>query len=200
MKTFNLKNKLSLEASYLAGLLPQRNQAGLFYQDEYSSRSNLAHFSLSSENKRILKKTSSFTYQTIALSQFQFTPAVKKQIFKWIKALNWDFPIASVKTLFTNHLFNYLYIWKNSQKQTCAYSLCLFDSHFSHIAYVFYDPQYARQDLPIRLSLQVIEDSYRQKLNYCYLGRFNPDSKLGFYKRNFPGFEYFAHGAWIPYN
>lgn len=188
MAKYNLKIKTDLQATYQSGFLPQRNSKQLFYKDS-SCRSNLTDFSLNSENRRILRKTDQFSYQTQSLNQFNFNPSVQKQIKTWIKKLGWDFPISSVKKIFTDHMFNTIYIWKNQTNQLVAYSVCYFGSDFSHIAYVFYDPKYANQNLPIRLSLQVSIDSHNQGLKYCYLGRFN--SSTGFYKRNLPGFEFY---------
>lgn len=198
---FNIKNNLSIEENYQQGLLPQRNSKDSFYQDENSSsRSRLENLIFSSENRRIFKKTDSFSFKRIKLSEFFYNSQIQKQIFQWVRGLNWDFPTSSIKTVFTNHIFNYLYIWYDIDQQVCAYSLCYFEDKFSHIAYVFYDPKYAHQDLPIRLALQVVKDSFDQGLEYCYLGRFNLETKLGYYKRSFPGFQYFTQGAWITYN
>lgn len=198
---YNIQNNLSIEENYFQGLLPQRNSKDYFYQDEnYSSRCLLNNFQLSSENRRIFKKTDSFTFDKIPLSEFKYTPLIQKQIINWIKELNWDFPSSSIKTVFTNHIFNYLYIWYDQNKKVCAYSICYFNENISHIAYVFYDPKFAHNDLPIRLSLQVISDSFDSKLKYCYLGRFHPETKMGFYKRNFPNFQYYLNNHWTPYN
>lgn len=194
MNQFNLQNSLSVEQNYQNGLLPQRNQNGLWYF-ESSSRSNLSRFSLSSENRRIFNKTQNFTFEKIPLSQFKYTPEIQKTIFKWLQQLKWNFPISSVKKIFTQHIFNYLYIWKDTDNNVAAYSVCYLSNSISHIAYVFYDPNLSHSNLPIRLVLQVIQDSADQKLKYCYLGRFSKD--VGFYKRNMPGFEYFDKGGWI---
>ncbi len=198
MTQFNIQNQLSPAENYQSGLLPQRNQINFWYQDS-SSRSNLSNFQLSSENRRIINKTQEFTYQLISLKDFNYTPKVQKQIFSWLKLLGWDFPVSSVKTIFTNHIFNYLYIWKDQQQNTVAYSICYFSKEISHIAYVFYDPQYSHGNLPIRLVLQTVSDSHDRGLKYCYLGRFS--SETGFYKRNMPGFEYFdsKNKQWIKY-
>lgn len=186
---FNITNDLSIEQNYTNGLLPQRNSKSSFYQ-ETSCRSNLANFSLSSENRRILRKTNDFSYE---ISPIFFNIDIKKQIFQWLKILKWDFPISSVKQIFTDHIFNYIYIWKKDN-QIVAYSICYFSENISHIAYVFYDPQYSHGDLPIRLVLQFIIDSHQKGLKYAYLGRFSENS--GFYKRNMPGFEYFNNNQW----
>lgn len=197
---YNLKNNLTIEENYERGLLPQRNSKDYFYQDEnFSSRCSLQSFSLSSENRRIINKTQNFSYKKIVLSKFNFDNDTQKNVSDWVKNLGWKFPTSSIKTVFTDHIFNYLYIWSDINKKVCAYSICYFDKNFSHIAYVFYDPSYAHQDLPIRLALQVVIDSAQLKLKYCYLGRFNPETKLGYYKRNFLGFEYYINNHWTPY-
>jgi arginyl-tRNA--protein-N-Asp/Glu arginylyltransferase len=187
---FNIKNDLTIEQNYANGLLPQRNLKNAFYQDT-SCRSDLADFSLSSENRRILHKTSNFTYETVPLF---FNLDIQKQVFQWLKGLKWDFPISSVKQIFTDHIFNYLYIWKKDN-DVVAYSVCYFSANISHIAYVFYDPQYSHSDLPIRLVLQFVIDSQQKDLKYAYLGRFSENT--GFYKRNMPGFEYFKNNQWL---
>lgn len=194
MTQFNLNTTDSIEVNYQNGLLPQRNQKDLWYQ-ESSSRSNLNNFNLTSENRRILRKTENFSFEKINLKDFKYDLSIQKKIFNWVKEIGWDFPISSIKTIFTNHIFNYLYIWKDEKNQEVAYSICYFSDTISHIAYVFYDPKYNHSNLPIRLVIQIIIDSHQAKLNYCYLGRFSPNT--GFYKRNMPGFEYFENHQWL---
>lgn len=195
---FNQQNTLLPEENYQNGLLPQRNHKNYWYSDS-SSRANISSFYLSSENRRIISKTNLYTFQLIPLSEFKYSPLIQKTIFRWIKKIGWDFPMSSVKTIFTNHLFNYVYVWQDQYQNVVAYSICYFSTSVSHIAYVFYDPKLSHNNLPIRLSLQTIIDSYEKKLKYCYLGRFNPETKLGFYKRDLPGFEYFKDNHWIKY-
>jgi len=194
MAKYNLKNFHSIEENYALGLLPQRNDKNFWYSDT-SSRANLTSFQISSENRRIINKTQDFFYELKPFSTFKYDSSIQKNIFHWIKKLNWDFPISSVKKIFTNHIFNYIYIWKNQNNQTVAYSICYFSSQISHIAYVFYDPAFSHENLPIRLVIQTIIDSHDKNLKFCYLGRFSPD--CGYYKRNMPGFEYFKDNNWI---
>ena len=161
---YNVKNSNSVDQNYQSGFLPQRNDPQAFYQDS-SCRSNLVDFKLSSENRRILKKTDQFSYELVPI---YYNLEIQKQIFQWLKALKWDFPISSVKTVLSQHLFNYLYIWKKNQK-VIAYSVCYFSPQISHIAYVFYDPVYSHLDLPIRLVLQFVIDSHQKNLQFAYL-------------------------------
>ncbi len=199
MPNFNIKNHLSPEENYQSGLLPQRNKKDLYYRQS-SCRSRLANFSLSSENRRILSKTQHFSFQLLPLKNFTLTPAIQKEIILWTKKLDWNFPPSSIKTVFNKHIFNYLYLWQNANRQTVAYSLCYFSDSISHIAYVFYQPNLAHLNLPIRLTLQVIIDSQAKNLNFCYLGRFSREN--GYYKRNMPGFETYDYQqhTWQPLN
>lgn len=196
MVKYNLKNSNSIENNYSLGLLPQRNNQDYWYSDT-SSRSNLSYFQISSENRRIINKTQDFFCEFQPLSAFKYSPSIQKTIFHWIKELNWDFPISSVKKIFTDHIFNYVYIWKNQQNEVVAYTICYFSQKISHTAYVFYNPTLSHKDLPIRLVIQTIIDSHDKNLEFCYLGRFSSD--CGYYKRNMPGFEYFRDGNWIKY-
>ncbi|OIP87387.1 hypothetical protein CO009_02560 [Candidatus Shapirobacteria bacterium CG_4_8_14_3_um_filter_35_11] len=197
-KMFNQQTQNTIKENYNHGLLPQRNNKDYWYSDS-SSRSNLSKFNLSSENRRIISKTNHYKYQVIPLSQFKYSLFIQKTIFKWIKEIGWNFPISSVKTIFTNHIFNYVYVWQDLDGNVVAYSICYFSKNISHIAYVFYNPKLSHNNLPIRLTLQTIIDSHDKNLNYCYLGRFNPKTKLGYYKRELPGFEYYKNNNWIKY-
>lgn len=196
MPEFNISIANNIEENYNSGLLPQRNSKNLFYK-ESSSRSNLANFILSSENRRILRKTENFSYQKKPLNEFDFNHQTQKQIHDWIKKMEWNLPTSSIKKIFTDHIFNYVYIWKNENNEIVAYSVCYFSQEISHIAYVFYNPNYSHTNLPIRLVLQVIIDSKDLNLKFCYLGRFSKET--GFYKRTMPGFEYFDNNNWIKY-
>lgn len=195
---FNQTNTSTPAENYFKGLLPQRNAKNYWYS-ETSSRSNLKEMSLSSENRRIINKTNNYQFQLLPLSSFRYSPHIQKIIFRWIKEIGWNFPISSVKTIFTNHLFNYVYVWQDNNNDIVAYSICYFSDSISHIAYVFYDPLLSHDNLPIRLTLQAIIDSHSKELQYCYLGRFDPETKLGFYKRDLPGFEYFKDNNWLKY-
>lgn len=197
MSQFNLQNTLSIDQNYENGLLPQRNDKNLFYS-QTSCRSNLKNFNLSSENRRIIRKTEGFIFQKIPINDFKYDFTVQKQISSWIKHLGWNFPTSSIKNIFKNHIFNYIYIWKDNQNNIIAYSVCYFSQKISHIAYVFYNPEFARTNLPIRLVLQTIIDSEKLGLDFCYLGRFSEDT--GFYKRNMPGFEYYKDNNWINFD
>jgi hypothetical protein len=200
---YNLASSNSIEQNFQDGLLPQRNSRGSFYLDT-SCRSNLSRYQLSSENRRIIRKTEIYNYTICDNCHFPFSIQTQKLIYSWVKGLGWDFPISSVKNVFTNHIFNYFYTWHDSDHRPIAFAVCYHSpptspTKITSISYVFYDPSLENHDLPIRLTLQAVIDSYQQGFQYCYLGRFQPP-QIGYYKRNMPGFEYFTNGQWLPFN
>jgi hypothetical protein len=196
MAQYNLTPTANLEDTYDEGLLPQRNNKKFFYKDS-SSRSNLTNFTLNSENRRIIHKTDNYTFTFLPITEFNYTSQVQKSIHGWINGLGWDFPVKSLKTVFNNHIFNYVYTWYNDENIPVAYSICYFDKNISHIAYVFYNPDVSHGNLPIRLVLQFVIDSHQKNLKFAYLGRFS--ESIGYYKRNMPGFEYYSEGHWLTY-
>ncbi|MBU1130131.1 hypothetical protein KKE45_02305 [Patescibacteria group bacterium] len=218
MSTYNIQSQNNLETNYSIGLLPQRNKKNSWYQDS-SCRSKLDNLTLSSENRRILKKTQNFSFKHFVIARspskrddvaipsdfkpniFKYTPQVQKQCIAWTKKLNWNFPANSIKTVFTNHIFNKIYIWRNTATTPIAYAICLFTDNFSHIAYVFYNPEYQKSLLPVRLVIQVITDSQKLGLKYCYLGRFSPKNNIGYYKHSLPNLEHFDYQnqKWLKY-
>jgi len=197
MPNYNLPKPESIENAYSHGMLPQRNDPNLFYR-ESSCRSNLKNFNLSSENKRIINKTTNFSYTIDDLANFNYTKDIQKRIHQWVKLLSWNIPTTTVRTIFTKHLFNQVYSWYDNTNIPIAYGLCLKTEHIGHIGYVFYDPEYSHSNLPIRMVLQFVIDCQKNNLEYAYLGRFSEEN--GFYKRNMPGFEYYHQNSWQKYS
>ena len=200
MAKYNIVSSDPVDVNYSRGLLPQRNRRDLYYADT-SCRSNLENFTLSSENRRIITKTNHFSSNILSLSEYPYSPQLQKQLSLWAQKLGWDFPTSSIKTIFTHHIFNTLFVWFDSARpsQPIAFAVCYFSPEISHIAYVFYHPDFSHHDLPIRLTLETIIESHRRGLKFCYLGRFDPEQKIGYYKRNLPGFEFFKDHQWQKY-
>jgi len=192
------ENKSNLENLYQDGFLPQRQDSEIFYQDPNhpSSRSGLVFKDISSENRRILKHTDRFQYQLLPLNKLTYDHRLQKTLKTMAKDMGWDIKTDSIKTIFTNHIFNRVYVWKLKDK-TVAYALIYQAPSFSHIAYVFYSPQENLKHLTIRIVLQTVIDAQKKGHRYCYLGTFSQDR--GYYKRNMPSFEYHSPTGWISY-
>ncbi len=184
--------KDKLEKIYQKGFLPFRNNSWLFYLAR-SCRSNLKNFRLSSENKRIIKKTQGFDFKIISLNKFDFNFNVQKQCKDWSKSRGWKISITSIKNLFQGDFFNLCQLVKEKdQSQTAAYSIIKEEENFVHWAYVFMNPNYQNSNLVIRMGLEIIRWAQPRK-KFVYLGTCYGKSN---YKRNYPGFEFFNGIFW----
>lgn len=192
------EDRSNLESLYRDGFLPQRQDSETFYQDPNhpSSRSGLSFENISSENRRILKHTDQFQYRLLPLNELTYDHRLQKTLKTMAKNMGWDIKTDSIKTIFTGHIFNYVYVWK-LKGETIAYSLIHQNPNFSHLAYVFYSPQENLKYLPIRLVLQAVIDGQKKGRRYCYLGTFSQGR--GYYKRNMPSFEYYSPTGWTSY-
>lgn len=177
---------------YGLGFLPFRNNSNLFYLSR-SCRSNLANFSLSSENKRVLKNTSHLFAEAFPLSGFDYNASVQKACKHWAKDRGWKISTSSLKTIFKNHIFNTLYVWKdkkNSQKVT-GYQVIFQNKTILHTANVFYNPEYYEVGLGTRMLIEAAKNAASNNLSYAYMG-----TCYSAYKRNIPGFEFFNGFEW----
>jgi len=184
---------------YENGFLPQRQNSHIFYKNPQkpSSRALLKNLTLSSENKRILKRTDHYQHRLLAQKDFVYDFSLQKKLKDWTKNMNWGIKTSSIKTIFTNHIFNFFYVWETAH-QPLAYAAVLKTPAFSHIAYVFYNPKNPDlRNLPIRMVLQTCIDAHNSNQAYCYFGTFSKEK--GYYKRNMPGFQYYKKGIWTPY-
>jgi len=176
---------------YQLGFLPFRNRKNLFYLSR-SCRSNIKYFSLSSENKRVLKKTDQFRPEVISLSEFNYTPEVQRSCKLWARQAGWKISTSSLKVLFKNHFFNKLYLWKDeaSGKIIC-YQILYESKTILHTASVFYDPSYHSTGLGTRLLLEASQNAHQKELDFAYMG-----TCYGMYKRSISGFEFFNGFEW----
>jgi GNAT superfamily N-acetyltransferase len=184
--------KDSLSEIYASGFLPFRNKENLFYLAR-SARSNLKKFSLSSENRRILKKTQHIVSKTINLSDFDYDFHVQRKCKRWAKERGWKISTLSLKYLFSGKFFNSLIMFSD-KKNIIGYFVILRKKDFWHAAYPFYHPDYYRLGLGTRMLLESCLLAEKAGADSCYLGTCY--GKRGFYKRNMPGFEFFNGLFW----
>jgi leucyl-tRNA---protein transferase len=176
---------------YQLGFLPFRNRSNLFYLSR-SCRSNLENFSLSSENKRVIKKTKNLKHETINLSEFKYTPEVQRKCKHWANESGWSISASSIKTLFKNHFYNQVSVWKDDVDQKIiGYSVGYQNKDLVHIANVFYDPQYHQSGLVNRMLIETAKKAQNDNLKFAYMG-----TCYSLHKRNIPGFEFFNGFAW----
>jgi len=186
------EEKDDLEKIYSKGFLPFRNQANLFYLAR-SCRVDLEKFSLSSENKRIIKKTADFSFGIKSLKDFNYTSRVQKQCKDWAKLRNWKISTTSLKYIFKGGFFNQLMVWEK-EGEAVAYQVLLEEKDLIHTAHLFYNPEVGGKDLGMRMLIEASILGKEKEKTFHYLG--TAYGGTGFYKRNLAGFEFFNGFSW----
>lgn len=180
---------------YNMGFLPFRHRINLFYLAR-SSRSDLSKFYLSSENRRILSLTRDYEYDEFFLKNFEYNFFLQKRCKEWAHFSGWKISANSIKYLFGGSFFNILWVWKdkNNPNNIIGYQIIYEEENFSHVAYIFVHPNYAKKLLAIRMVLEKVIKCFEEKKKYCYLGTCYGTS--GYYKRTMPGFQFFNGFDW----
>lgn len=181
---------------YENGFLPMRNMPDVYYLCR-SVRVNIHDFELSSENRRILKKTESFESDMIPLSEFDYTPEVQKFCKNYAdeKLGKGLFAAQSIKTIFTGKVFNYLFVFKEIKTQKpVGYAVCFVSGKLLQYAHTFYDLAYYQDNLGARMMLEAIVWAKKSGKEFAYLGTCYEESAL--YKTEFKGVEFFSGFSW----
>lgn len=186
----------SPENIYGAGFLPIRSLPGIYYLSR-SLRINLAAFELSSENRRILKKTDCFESDLMPLSEFVYRPKIQKFCKDYMRQKfgKGSMTAAGIRKIFTGITFNYIFVWKERETQKeIGYAVCFVSSKIVQYAHAFYDLKYFQQSLGGRMMLEAVNWAKESKKEYLYLGTCYEESAL--YKTEFKGVEFFNGFRW----
>lgn len=184
------------EKIYQKGFLPIRSLPGVFYLSR-NIRIDLSKFETSSENRRILKKTENFESNLIPLSEFVYTAKVQKfcKDYAGQKLGKGLFSAAAVKSIFTNKIFNYVFVFKEvSTQKEVGYAVCFISENFLQYGYAFYDLKYLKDNLGARMMLEAVLWANKSNKKYAYLGTCYDESAL--YKTEFKGVEFFNGFRW----
>ena len=185
------EEKDSLEKIYAFGFLPFRNRTNLFYLAR-SCRVDLAKFSLSSENRRILKKTADFNLEVKTLADFDYTSQAQRQCKDWAKERNWKISTPSLKFIFKGKFFNYIFVWKKDNVLV-GYQVIYQKKELIHSGHIFYDVNEAGKDLGMRMLIEASTWAQKEDKKYHYLGTCYSGGR---YKRSLSGFEFFNGFSW----
>lgn len=185
-----------VEKIYENGFLPIRSLLDVYYLSR-NIRVDLDKFEVSSENRRILKKTTDFEFDLIPLSEFVYTPEIQKFCKNYAeqKLGKGLFPTAAIKSIFTNKIFNYVFVFKEIVLQRLiGYAVCFISRNFLQYAHAFYDLAYLPENLGARMMLEAILWAKRSHKKYAYLGTCYEPGAL--YKTEFKGVEFFNGFRW----
>jgi len=181
---------------YNSGFLPMRNEKNIFYLAR-SVRVELNNFELSSENRRIIKKTENFESDMIPLSEFKYSAYTQKLCKTYADERFGEktFSTEGIKKIFSGLVYNYVFIFKNiSNQEEVGYSVCFVSGSLIQYAHSFYNLSYLEDNLGARMILEAVNWGKINNKKFAYLGTCYESSAL--YKTEFKGVEYFNGFKW----
>jgi len=185
-----------VEKIYENGFLPIRSIKNVYYLAR-SLRVDLSKFKLSSENRRILRKTQNFESDLIPLSKFNYTPQIQKFCKEYMVSRfgKPSITAAGIRSIFKSGIYNYVFVWRErlTQKEI-GYAVCFVSPNIVQYAHSFYDLIYFHQSLGARMILGAVKWAKESGKKYIYLGTCYDKSAL--YKAEFEGVEFFDGFKW----
>lgn len=179
---------------YLGGWLPFRSKKDWFYLGR-SSRVRLSKFELSSENRRILKKTEGLNFSVLPVEQFDYSPHVQKfcKLFADETFGKGVMPTAAIRKILNGEgNVNYVMLFSRGDK-VVGYVGVVVHGHFLHYAHPFCDLS-EDKNLGMGMMTRSIQWAKDQNKQFVYLGTCYGEG--GLYKAQFKGFEFFNGWNW----
>lgn len=185
----------NINSLYNGGYLFTREHLGSMYQTR-SLRIDLSKFELSSENRRILKKTENLLLTPYSLPYSNYTWEIGKigKDFYTTKFGDGTFSANKIKELLTTpHNFNKLFIYNEG----LGYCICHETNEILHYSYPFYTLETEINNFGMGMMLKTILWAKENNKKYIYLGSAK-DAKAK-YKLQFSGLEWFDGQTWQTY-
>ncbi len=187
----------NITAFYDRGYVFTRLSKGAMQQTR-SCRIDLSRFELSSENRRVLKKTPDISLRAEALpySAYDFKIGKLAKDFYTAKFGDKVMSAQKIKEMLgdgNRSNFNRLLVYMNGFGPL-GYAICYENSDILHYSYPFYDLAQAPRDMGLGMMIRAIEYAQAQGLKYVYLGSLQRPGDS--YKLQFAGLEWFDGQAW----
>lgn len=197
IEDFSDKNIVNLFSN---GYLFTRESKGSMYQTR-SLRINLSKFELSSENRRVLNKTTELKYELvdlpIPLNEYNWEiHKMGKDFYQNKLQLEKLFSSNKIKELVTSpdkSNFNKLLKFSVGDKEI-GYAICYMNGALFQYAYPFYDYINYPSNYGMGMMLRAILVAKENNLDYIYLGSVTRETDL--YKLQFKGLEWFDENFW----
>lgn len=163
-----------------------------------SVRIDVSKFVLSSENRRVLKKTEGLELATIALPYSEYTWEIGKlgKDFYEDKFGTGTFSANKIKELLTDPAksnFNALFLYRCTGAQV-GYCIVYANKDILHYSYPFYDRATDISNLGLGMMLRAIVYAQESGKKYIYLGSAQRPTDV--YKLQFSGLEWFDGEKW----
>ena len=195
-KTIEPGDDTAVTVAYEAGFVFTRVARGAMDQTR-SVRIDLSKFELSSENRRVLKKTDGLELQSIPLPYADYT----WQLGKLAKDFYDDkfgvgtFSANKIKELLTGSTSNFnrflVYTLNNTP---VGYCIAYENNDLLHYSYPFYDRATDISNLGLGMMLRAIVHAQETGKKYIYLG--SAQRPTDTYKLQFTGLEWFGGEQW----
>jgi arginyl-tRNA--protein-N-Asp/Glu arginylyltransferase len=187
----------SIAEMYDRGYVFTRIGKGVMHQTR-SVRIDLSHFNLSSENRRILKKTEDLSLRPslIPFVDYSFTIGKLAKDFYETKFGPGVMSSQKIKEMLTDTQksnFNSLFVYSNTT-EAIGYTICHSSASLLHYSYPFYDLEKAPKDTGMGMMVRAIEYAKNAGMKYAYLGSLQRPSDT--YKLQFEGMEWFDGSEW----
>jgi len=197
----------NIESLYDQGYFFGRTGRGEIYQTR-SLRINLSKFKLSSENRRILRKTEDLQLSAFSLPYDKYHWSIGKlaKDFYDTKFGPGTMSANKVREMMTdadksnfNTTFVYAVTLSDSEeplslKNIVGYCISLETTNLIHYSYPFYNLNAELKNLGMGMMLRAIIHAQEAKKQYIYLGSFQRPGDV--YKLQFTGLEWFDGKQW----
>ncbi len=196
-KTITDFSNKSIESAYNDGYVFTRVGKGNMNQTRIL-RIDLSKFKLSSENKRILKKTEDLNLFVSPIPYGHYDWAIHKmgKDFYEKKFGPKTFSAQKIKELITDKSksnFNTLFVYF-TRGQNIGYCIVLDTPQLLHYCYPFYDLDFNYPNLGMGMMLRAIVWAQENNKKYIYLG--SAQRPTDTYKMQFSGLEWFDGKEW----
>ncbi|MDO8260032.1 MAG: hypothetical protein Q7T50_00865 [Candidatus Magasanikbacteria bacterium] len=194
-------SEANITAMYDRGFVCVRPENGLMQQTR-SIRIDLSKFELSSENKRILRKTEDLdlTIHTLPYKNYTWEIGKMGKDFYEQKFGDGTFSANKIKELLTserndfNRLLCYVMPREVNDDIAVGYCIAVETNDILHYSYPFYILHSTFTNLGMGMMIRAIAYAKEQNKKYIYLGSFQRPGDI--YKLQFSGMEWFDGKTW----
>jgi arginyl-tRNA--protein-N-Asp/Glu arginylyltransferase len=189
----------NISKMYDAGYVFTRIGKGVMHQTR-SVRIDLSKFELSSENRRILKKTADVTLggTELPFTGYDFSIGKLAKDFYETKFGEGTMSAQKIKEMMTDRgasNFNCLFTYtKAGEPKLVGYAICYTSELIHHYSYPFYDLESSPKDMGLGMMIRAIGMCQSLGHRYFYLGSLQRPTDT--YKLQFAGLEWFDGTKW----
>lgn len=187
----------NINSLYSEGYVFTRVDRGLMQQTR-SVRIDVSKFELSSENRRVLRKTEEVNLNVVPLpySEYHWSIGKMGKDFYEQKFGDGTFSANKIKELITDEEksnFTIVFCYKVEEKNL-GYCIARETDEIIHYCYPFYDLEKSPKDMGLGMMTRALVYAQEQGKKYVYLGSAQRPSDT--YKLQFEGVEWFDGEVW----